>query len=294
MCFNTIRQLASEGRYSKEAFLASDYEKREDLEDQNVCRTVGAAVLARGTKTDEKEYKAKILAVDQKKGKVHVHFQGWRSKFDEWVPFKNVRTERQKQKADRAEQERLSEADLEELPSARSPEEEPEKNPLTVDWDAFENDVALIVKNSLKSHPVSDEVGTVYHAAQKLQTCSTKVISAAKEKQARETRELCVTELVDRVARENREPAMQEWRKEPFATANSKNTSRPVKSRQTKLKRDCQHSKSVRRRLRLETNYVARWALRLHVMRVYASRASGRADDRRTRWRYLVGVWLEA
>ena len=103
-----------------------------------------------------------------------------------------------------------------------------------------------------------------------------------------------MTELVDRVARENREPAMQEWRKEPFATANSKNTSRPVKSRQTKLKRDFQHSKSVRRRLRLETNDVARWVLRLHVMRVYASRASGRADDRRTRWRYLVGVWLEA
>ena len=218
MCFNSMRQLASEGRYSKEAFLASDYEKREDLEDQNVCRTVGAAVLARGTKTDEKEYKAKILAVDQKKGKVHVHFQGWRSKFDEWVPFKNVRTERQKQKADRAEQERLSEADLEELPSARSPEEEPEKNPLTVDWDAFENDVALIVKNSLKSHPVSDEVGTVYHAAQKLQKFSMEVISAAKEKQAQETRELYVTELVDRVARENREPAMQQWRKEPFVT----------------------------------------------------------------------------
>ncbi len=168
------------------------------------------------------------------------------------------------------------------------------KHPFTVDGDAFENDVALIVKHSLESHPVSDEVGTVYPAAQKLQTCSTKVISAAKEKQARETRELCVAELVDRVARENREPAMQEWRKEPFATANSKNTSRPVKSRQTKLKRDCQHSKSVRRRLRLETNDVARWVLRLHVMRVYASRASGRADDRRTRWRYLVGVWLEA
>ena len=43
------------------------------------------------------------------------------------------------------------------------------KNPFTVDGDAFENDVALIVQNSLKSHPVSDEVGTVYHAAQKLQ-----------------------------------------------------------------------------------------------------------------------------
>ena len=36
------------------------------------------------------------------------------------------------------------------------------KNPFTVDGDAFENDVALIVKHSLESHPVSDEVGTVY------------------------------------------------------------------------------------------------------------------------------------
>ena len=118
MCFNTIRQLASEGRYSKEAFLASDYEKRAHVEDQNVCRTVGAAVLGRGTKTDEDEYTANILAVDQTKGNVHVHFQGWRRKFDEWVPVKHVRTERRMEKADRAEQERLHEADVEELPSA--------------------------------------------------------------------------------------------------------------------------------------------------------------------------------
>jgi hypothetical protein len=42
------------------------------------------------------------------------------------------------------------------------------------------------------------------------------VLSAATEKPAQETRELFVTELVDRVARENREPAVQQWRKEPF------------------------------------------------------------------------------
>ena len=86
-------------------------EREREREREPAMRLVGVFAPATDhdrieAKTDEQEHKAKVLAVDQTKGKVHVHFQGGRSKFDEWVPFKNVRAERQKQKADRAEQER--------------------------------------------------------------------------------------------------------------------------------------------------------------------------------------------
>ena len=63
-------------------FLASERHKKRELTRQLIWN-IGASVAT--SARDKKESKAKVLKWIEV-NRIKVHFQGWQSKFDEWLP----------------------------------------------------------------------------------------------------------------------------------------------------------------------------------------------------------------
>ena len=95
MDLGTMRKNVENHVYSKVIFLASERHKKEKVELRQLIWNIGASVYATSAR-DKKESKAKVLEVDRSKNRIKVHFQGWQSKFDEWLPSALVRTEQKK------------------------------------------------------------------------------------------------------------------------------------------------------------------------------------------------------